>query len=277
MCGPEANTHPRECGAGGQLTNAVILAAGQGRRLSPLTDTRPKCLVEIAGRPLLDWQLRALAQAGVREATVVTGFAAASVEAALSIIAPSMRVTCLHNPFHAVADNIASAWMARDLFGPDTLLINGDTIFDPRVAVRALAGARAPLSVTIDRKPSYDADDMKVRIGPDGALARIGKTLEGDVDGESIGMIRLRDDGGARFTAALEAALRDPQALSRWYLSVIDALAEEGGVGVVSIEGLPWAEVDFPRDLAIAAERAAAFQFAVEADAAAAGRRRTAG
>src|SRR6056297_1081788 len=243
------------------MTDAVVLAAGQGRRLSPLTDARPKCLVEIGGRPMLDWQLRALAEVGVRSVTVVTGFAAPSVEAALAVIGPTIPTVCRHNPFHAVADNIASCWVARDLFGADTLLINGDTLFDPRVAARALTEARAPITVTIDRKDDYDADDMKVRLGDDGMLERIGKTLDGRIDGESIGMIRLRGDGGARFAAALDAALRDPAALSRWYLSVIDGLAAEGGVGAVSIEGMPWAEVDFPRDLAIAAERVGAFEW----------------
>lgn len=243
------------------MTNAVLLGAGQGRRLSPLTDNRPKCLVEIAGRPLLDWQLRALAQAGVAEATVVTGFGAAAVEAALMLMAPPIPVKTRHNPFFAVADNIGSCWIARDLFGDDTLLINGDTLIDPRIPERVLARATAPVTVTIDRKDGYDVDDMKVQLDGD-RLRHIGKKLEAPVDGESIGMLRFRDGGGQRFAAALETTLRDPAALSRWYLSVIDALATEGTVGTVSIEGLPWAEVDYPHDLPIAAGRVAAFQWA---------------
>jgi choline kinase len=252
----------RIAGSGGDVTNAVLLGAGQGRRLSPLTDSRPKCLVEIAGRPLLEWQLRALAVAGVTEATVVTGFGAAAVETALAVIAAPISVTCRHNPFFAVADNIGSCWIARDLFREDTLLINGDTLFDPRIPARVLAEARAPVNVTIDVKGAYDADDMKVRLNGD-RLSRIGKKLEDPIDGESIGMLRFRGEGGARFADALDEALRDPAALSRWYLSVIDTLAagdEIGGdVGTVSIQGLPWAEVDYPHDLGIAASRVASF------------------
>lgn len=245
------------------MTNAVLLGAGQGRRLSPLTDNRPKCLVEIAGRPLLEWQLRALAQAGVTEATVVTGFGGAAVEAALTVMAPPIRVTCRHNPFFAVADNIGSCWIARDLFGADTLLINGDTLIDPRIVGCVLAQATAPVTVTIDRKASYDVDDMKVQL--DGSrLCHIGKKLADPIDGESIGMLRFRGEGGARFARELDETLRDPEALSRWYLSVIDAMAAEGEgcVETVSIEGLPWAEVDYPHDLAIAASRVATFEWA---------------
>jgi len=61
---------------------AIILSAGQGKRLSPLTDTRPKCLVELSGRTVLHWQLKHLAEAGITEAVVVTGFAADTVETA---------------------------------------------------------------------------------------------------------------------------------------------------------------------------------------------------
>lgn len=242
------------------MTNAVLLAAGQGRRLSPLTDNRPKCLVEVAGRPLLEWQLQALAHGGVAEATVVTGFGAAAVEAALKVIAPPISVTCMHNPFFAVADNIASCWIARDRIGSDTLLINGDTLVDPRIVARVLAEARAPVTVTIDRKAVYDADDMKVRLDGD-RLGRIGKHLPDPVDGESIGLLCFRGSGGAQFAAALEETLLEPEALSLWYLSVVDMLAAQGGVETLSIAGLPWAEVDYPRDLAIAAARLAEFDW----------------
>jgi choline kinase len=169
-------------------------------------------------------------------------------------------VTCRHNPFFAVADNIGSCWIARDLFGEDTLLINGDTLFDPRIPARVLDEARAPINVTIDRKADYDVDDMKVRLDGD-RLVRIGKKLEAPIDGESIGMLRFQGEGGQRFADALDEALRDPVALSRWYLSVIDMLADEGDVGTVSIQGLPWAEVDYPHDLAIAASRVGSFQW----------------
>ena len=233
------------------MTNAVILSAGQGKRLSPLTDSRPKCLVPVAGRSILEWQVRALVAAGVDDITVVTGFRADDVEAMLKTIHVGAELRTAYNPFYARADNIASCWEARHWIGEDTLLINGDTLFEPAVAERVMAEARAPISVTIDRKGKYDSDDMKVLVEGD-RLVAVGKTLAEPVDGESIGMMRFRDGGGRRFVATLERLLRDETNLSRWYLSVIDEMAREGGVGVVSIEGLAWTEIDFPRDLPIA-------------------------
>lgn len=242
------------------MTNAIILSAGQGRRLAPLTDSRPKCLVEIAGRPLLEWQLHALAAAGIGEVTLVTGFGAGAVETAVKVIASDVDVSCRYNPFYGVADNIGSCWIARDLFGEDTILLNGDTLVCPRILRRLRATGERPITLAVDMKESYDSDDMKVRL--DGArLSRIGKGLTDPVDGESIGALRFSGGGGARFAAALDATLRGEGAHGLWYLSVIDALADEGVVGALPIAGLPWAEVDFPRDLAPAAESVASFDW----------------
>jgi len=245
---------------GVSLTNVVLLSAGQGRRLAPLTDNKPKCLVNVAGRTILEWQLHALAHAGIEDVTVVTGFHANTVEAALKVTSAPLRLRCLNNPFYCVADNISSCWVARDLIGADTVLINGDTLFDQRILAHVLATASDPISVTIDQKSVYDDDDMKVSTA-EGRLNRIGKLLTEGVNGESIGMLRFLGEGGDRFTDRLDARLRDPAALRLWYLSIIDELAIEGGVGVVPINGLPWAEVDFPHDISFAAERVTSFDW----------------
>ncbi|MDH3667452.1 MAG: phosphocholine cytidylyltransferase family protein [Paracoccaceae bacterium] len=245
------------------MTNAVILSAGQGKRLSPLTDARPKCLVPISGRTILEWQIRSLAAAGVEQISVVTGFCADAVDAMLMTSNVPADVRTVYNPFFTVADNIGSCWAAKDLIGEDTLLLNGDTLFEPAIAQHVLDTAEAPITVTVDRKDSYDADDMKIR--RDGTqLTAIGKTLELPVDGESIGIIRFQGDGGSRFVDAMGELLKDQATLKRWYLSIIDELAQAGGVGLVSIEGLAWSEIDFLRDLPIAEEKVARFAVAAE-------------
>jgi len=178
--------------------------------------------------------MRALAAAGVEEIAVVTGFCAEAVEAMLMTTSVPAEVRTVYNPFFTVADNIGSCWAAKDLIGPDTLLLNGDTLFEPAIVSRVLKQATAPISVTIDSKNIYDADDMKIRREGD-RLTAIGKTLESPVDGEAIGMIRFQGDGGKRFVTAMRSALSDQATLKRWYLTIIDELAREGGVGVVSI------------------------------------------
>jgi choline kinase len=228
---------------------AIILSAGQGRRLSPLTDAKPKCLIELAGMSVLAWQLRHLRAAGLEEAVVVTGFGAEAVDAEIARAAPEgLRVRGLFNPFYGVTDNLATCWLARGEMAGPFLLLNGDTLFEPEVARRLLAAPPAPITVTIDRKPAYDADDMKV-LTEGGMLRAIGKTIE-TYDAESIGFLRFSAEGAGLFSRAVDQALRAPEGLKRWYLSVIDQIARATGqVAVASIEGLDWAEMDFPEDL----------------------------
>lgn len=229
---------------------AIILSAGQGKRLSPLTDTRPKCLVELSGRTVLHWQLRHLREAGIIEAVVVTGFAADTVEAEIaSLDLPGMTVRTLFNPFYGLTDNLATCWLARGEMTGDFLLLNGDTLFEPAIAERLIAAPSAPITVTIDRKAGgYDADDMKVLTDGD-ALRAIGKTIKA-YDAESIGFLRFNAEGAVLFTRVIEQIMRTPEGLKRWYLSVINQIAQSHDVvRVQSIEGLQWAEMDFPEDL----------------------------
>ena len=230
---------------------AIIVGAGQGSRLLPLTERIPKCLIDLCGRTMLGWQLRALAETGIREAVVITGFHPELVELELERNAPpQMRVRTVYNPFYKLADNLASCWMARaELCGP-CLILNGDTLFEPEIARRLLGAASASITVTIDRKPGYDADDMKVITDGDRLLG-IGKTLPaGDVNGESIGFLRFDASGAAQFVAELEHTMRTPEGTRLWYLSAIHRLAGAGvHVRVASIAGLQWAELDYPDDL----------------------------
>ena len=103
--------------------------------------------------------------------------------------------------------------------------------------------------MTVDRKGSYDADDMKV-LTEGSRLRSIGKTIT-EFDAESIGFLRFSPEGAAAFARTVEQIMRSPEGLKRWYLSVINEMAQGGDeVSVVSIQGLDWAEMDFPEDVA---------------------------
>ena len=232
---------------------AIILSAGQGRRLLPYTANLPKCLVPVGGRPLLEWQLRGLHGCGITEAVIVTGFMSEAVDAfAGQMHFPGLGVRTFFNPFFAVADNLASLYLAADELRNGGIILNGDTLFEPAVLDKLIRDAQAPVNFTIDRKSRYDDDDMKVQT--DGLrLCAIGKTLPMDeTDGESIGMLRLMADGAALMKSAMETVLRDQDGFRRWYLSAVDRLAKNdfGSVAAVSIEGLRWCEVDCPADMA---------------------------
>ena len=236
---------------------AIVLSAGQGKRLLPLTAEIPKCLLPVDGdRPLLELQLAALARCGVERVSVVSGFGVAHVERFLARRpVAGLDVELLYNPFYAHSDNLATCWVVRGAMDGDFLLLNGDTLFEPAVLERLLGARVAPITVAIDHKASYDDDDMKVSLDDDGALVAIGKTLKPEiVHGESIGMLCFRGPGAGRFRSSVERAMRQPEALRAWYLSVVNALAADGGVGTASVRGLWWREIDSQEDLGEARE-----------------------
>ena len=228
---------------------AVILSAGQGKRLMPLTADNPKCLLNISGQSLIEWQINELVKAGIDQIAVVVGYQADRVRNLLQSRYPSEQVRILYNPTYAWADNLFSCWVARAEMDEDFLLINGDTLFEEAVVKRLLETPVRPVTLVTHQKPHYDADDMKVMLDGD-RLKQIGKNLAlENVDGESIGMILFRREGPAMFRQAVESALRYPEAVHKWYLAVIDKMARSMPVWTCSANGLQWCEVDFPADI----------------------------
>lgn len=229
---------------------AVILSAGQGSRLLPLTEGRPKCLLPLGPRSLIEWQIWALTQSGVDDIAVVVGYHAQDVVDLLKKLeGPKLRIRTIFNPFYKLADNLASCWLARHEMDRDFVILNGDTVIEPDCFKRLLASPAAPITVTIDKKDGYDSDDMKVRLKGT-RLLDIGKTLAPEhTQGESIGMLLFRGQGPRLFTDTLEAIMRTPEGLKWWYLRAIGQIAQKHQVETCSIEGLRWGEVDFPADL----------------------------
>lgn len=233
------------------IKRAIILSAGQGSRLLPLTQDQPKCLIEFSGKSLIAWQIASLVANGIEDIAVVTGFRTEKVEAALAAIA-GVRARTLFNPFYKVADNLGSCWIAREEMDRDFIILNGDTLVSPEIVAKLIAEASEPITVTVDIKDAYDADDMKV-CRENGRLVAIGKRLTAEEsNAESIGMLAFRGEGPKLFLDKVEAMMRTPEGVQNWYLKAIHAIAPTGKVGTVSIEGMKWAEVDFPQDVATA-------------------------
>jgi len=227
---------------------AIILSAGQGSRLGHLVDAGPKCLIDFNGRTLLDRQLDTLAANGVDEAVVVTGFRDDAVEAALAARSGGPTVRTVYNPFYKVADNLGSLFVAKHELEGDCLVWNGDTLVSEALMARVLGNDRQGICVTIDRKPGYDADDMKV-VEEGGRLKEIGKRIKSRVNAESIGLLAFRGGGAAQFREAIEKAIRTAEGTTIWYLRVIHHIAQEADVWTFDIQGEEWGEVDFPEDV----------------------------
>ena len=232
---------------------AIILSAGRGSRLLPLTTDLPKCLLPVGLTTVLGLQLDTLHAAGVEDVTVVTGFNAQKVDEMIAARGNrGPKVTTVFNPFYQVADNLATCWMVREHMDEDFIIINGDTLFSPEIIEAILSAQDTNIAVTIDQKDHYDGDDMKVTLEGT-ALKAIGKTLTPlETHAESIGMLRFMGEGRRIFRNMLDAKMRTPDGTSFWYLRAIDGLAKEGvPISTINIKGAEWSELDTPEDYEI--------------------------
>jgi len=232
----------------------IILSAGQGKRLSPLTDNSPKCLLEVLPNlSILEWQILQLDAACIAECIVVTGFKADQVEESLAAFKtayqPKINIRTKYNPFYKVADNIGSVFLCCDDMDDDFMILNGDTLLTQQIVSNLKGHDGAPITLTIAKKDQYDSDDMKVSLDGD-KLKRVGKTLQEDsVGGESIGFMKFSGAGVTHFKNTVEQILQDQQNLKRWYLSILDEIAiNTDMIDTVEAPQSDWCEVDFPVD-----------------------------
>lgn len=232
---------------------AIILAAGRGSRMKDLTDERPKCLLEVKGKALLDRQLESLSLAGISEVGIVTGYKRA-------LLADRCSVE-FFNTRWAETNMVSSLACAQTWLEQGPCIVSYSDVFYEPEAVASLMRYEADLAVTFDRNwlelwsrrfddPLSDAETL--RLNPDGSLAEIGNrplSLD-EVEGQYMGLLRFTPRGWAevvRIRDALPQELRDRIHMTGTLQKVIEA-------GRIKIAGVPyfgeWGEFDSAEDIA---------------------------
>ena len=226
---------------------AVILSAGIGSRLLPLTREIPKCLVEVGGRSILDHQLDALHVAGVSEAVIVGGYRYRQIGAHLARSAPPLPVRLVFNPFWSVASSIGSVWMARERLSDPFCLMNGDTVFAADLIAAAVNAPGDGVGLLVEPLRAPAVDDMLVTVANRHVCA-VAKDLPLDVaTHRSLGVIV--SGGGDAYAGALESVIARPGGLNAFHHAVIAELAGYAPVrAIVAGEGA-WQEIDNPEDI----------------------------
>lgn len=226
---------------------AIILAAGLGSRLLPLTADRPKCLVPAGARTILEHQLHALHAAGVTDVTVVGGYRFDRLDAFVDALPQSIRPQLILNPFYASSSSIGSVWAARHLLGGPFLLMNGDTIYEAEPLAEAVRSLPQGISLFVERIAEAEEDDMRVRAEL-GRVLEVGKGLERAAH-RSLGIVACADADGGAYASALDEVISAPGGDQRFHHDVVDLLARRLKVRAVEIEPDTWQEVDSAADI----------------------------
>lgn len=231
---------------------AVILAAGRGTRLEPLTLDLPKCLVPVGGVPLIDRMITRLGEVGIDGVVVVSGHAHDALERHLRASADPLasRAEIVFNERYAEWGNFYSLLVAQNhVREEDYVRLDGDVLLGPGVMAQVVA-ARAPLALAIDTTVKLGDEEMKARIDTRGRVFELNKRIAPvSAQGEFIGVDRVT----ASMAPAVFAALRrmiDEGETDEYYERAYERLMEQGvEVGVADVSGRVWCEIDDALDL----------------------------
>ncbi len=232
---------------------AIILVAGAGWRLKLLTQTTPKCLMEIGGKSLLRRYLETFAALGLPEVVLVVGHLKEQVMAEAERGPADVDVRFVVNE-QFTRGNILSLWHARHEFDDDLLVMDGDILFPRELLARVIASPHAN-AIAVDERFQDTGEEQKV-VCEDGWVVEVTKKTTGDpqVRGEAVGILRLSADAAEVLRGILEEFIEMGKD-SLEYEEAFRELAAEVPIGLVEIGDLPWIEIDFEEDLARACEQ----------------------
>lgn len=229
--------------------NVIILAAGMGNRLGDATRALPKALVEVEGRPLLDYVMNFLDHPAVGRITVVGGYQFARIRDFLKAHYP--KVAVIENPQYMRGSILTIEAGARDMHG-DTLIMNTDHIYPRRLLDKLIPQCRE-ITAVCDSDRGLVEDDMKVQRNSSGNVADIDKRLL-LWDAGYIGMTFCAAAKIGDYRAAIAGALKtrgDEVAVE----ASLRLMAQQGkAVHVADVSGIGWLEVDTPADSKAAEE-----------------------
>lgn len=246
--------------------SAIILAAGQGTRLRPITDSRPKCMVEVCGKPILKWQIEMLRAAGVTDITVVTGYKQEAI--------PDEGIRKVYNPEFATTNMIESLFCAEEQLRGEVIISYGDIITTEKV-IREVIGHPGEIVVASDEQwyaywserfedPLSDAESFVKKAN--GKVESLGqKTGELSlIQSQYIGLIKLNEDGCSKLKEVYGSARNDQDSETNAWGSgrplrqafmtdLLNHIAREGELFYQPVNR-GWVEIDDPHDLKVAEE-----------------------
>jgi choline kinase len=221
---------------------AIILAAGNGKRMGMLTADRPKAMLEVDGVPLIDRHLDALASCGIRDVAIVAGYQQERLRDHLR-----GRARFIDNARYRDTNSLYSLWLARDELRHGAVIMNSDLLVS-RDLMRRLVQAPVEDAVLVDQDGTLAEEEMKVKIWQGFAIDFSKELAPWDADAENVGILKFGARGGQRLAAYVDALIAAGE-LNAWAPKAFRAFAQEWPLRAIATDGIPWTEIDFPEDL----------------------------
>jgi L-glutamine-phosphate cytidylyltransferase len=231
---------------------AIILAAGVGKRLWPVTQHRPKCLIEVGGQSLLVRYLEALAGVGVQQAVIVVGYKQEMIRAVAGDGLSGVDVRYLTSDQYQ-RGSITSLWRAREELTGDVLIMDADVLFHRQILKRLIASA-SPTALLLDDTVTQQTEEC-MAIVRGGRVVALSKRMPDryDLAGEGVGFLKVRGADCPTLIASLQTHIERGE-VDMEYEDGLREFFEQVRVGYEPIGDLPWTEIDFQEDL-VHAER----------------------
>jgi choline kinase len=233
---------------------AIILAAGASRRLMPITDRVPKCLLKIGDKSLIEQQLDAIDIAGIREAVIVVGYLKEMVVDRIGGKYKGIRrITYVENPDFASTNTVYSLFLAREHFlGDDFVYFNADVLFHKDI-VRLLVEHDGSNVLAVDFK-KCGKEEVKFVTDPGRRVVKLSKTVPLDeAEGEFIGIAKFGKTITGAFAAALERYSSGSDR-NLFFERAVEDILDRDSFMFLDVSRIPNIEIDFPEDLKKARE-----------------------
>lgn len=226
----------------------LILAAGLGSRLAPITDNVPKSMVPVNGKPILVKQIENLLNNGVKDITIITGYKSEVIEELIRNNYPSINI--IKSEDYINTNNMYSAYLAKNkLYGEEFLMMNADVYYDDTIIAELLK--KEYINAIVTDIGTYNEESMKV-IEENGRLISISKQIDKEKAlGCSIDVYKFSPKAGKAFFDKCCEYIDDKNELKLWSEVALNDVLNEANFVACPLKGR-WVEIDNHDDLAIA-------------------------
>jgi len=222
---------------------AVILAAGRGARLAPLTDDIPKCLLPIGKTTIIEFQIRQLRTIGFTDITIVTGYHREKVVRACG----TKNIRYIHNKDYATTNSLYSLYMAKEALVQGGYVFNSDVVFHPDI-LKDLVSSPYENALVVDFRKNLGEEEMKVLVRGH-RLSKISKDIAPDkAHGENLGIVKLSPAGARALIHTAEKEIHKGN-LNLWVPQGVARILSRIPFYVVPTHSRPWIEIDYIHDL----------------------------